>query len=472
MAISSTSPLTGAALFFMTFLTLNAQPSPEGSPLAREALDLFQQYLRIDTTNPPGREMAAVRFLAGVLKKEGIESEIFDLGNDRGNLLAKLPGDGSRKGVILLHHMDVVPAEPAHWTKPAFEGLVEGGYLYGRGALDVKAKGILDLVTFISLKRDKVPLARDIWYLAVSDEEAGSIGSRWMVREKKDLLRQAEFLIDEGGTIFEDPPGSTPWYMVSIAEKIPFWVRLTFKGPAGHGSVPRPDAASHRLLRAGNRLLDAKFPINDHPGLADHVDHLLQGQDVTALPGFKDSVAASMKNPVFVEAVSRIPRVRAAMGTTITLTQLEGSEKINSISTTATLGIDCRLVPGIDPEQFLKVLRDIIQDDQVDVNVVERPDGIPAPPSPVDTDFFRALRVVAGKHDPDARIVPHMLTSSTDAVFYRALGLVVYGFEPYHITWEDYNRCHGNDERFPVKNLEFGLAFERDFLVELCGKKQ
>lgn len=459
------------ALLLMTFIT-SITALAEPGPLAREALDVFQQYLRIDTTNPPGREMAAVRFLEAILKKEGIESEVFDLGNDRGNLLARLPGDGSGKAVILLHHMDVVPAEPEHWTKPAFEGLVEGDHIYGRGALDVKAKGVLDLMTFIGLKRDKVPLARDVWYLAVSDEEASSLGSRWMTREKKDLLRKAEFLIDEGGTIFEDPPGSTPWYMVSIAEKIPVWVRLTFKGPAGHGSVPRPDSAAHRLLRAANRLLDTNFPIHEHSGLVDHVDHLLQGQDLSKLPGFKGTVAASMKDPAFVEAVRQIPRVRAAMGTTITLTQLEGSEKINSISTTATLGIDCRLVPGIDPDQFLKQLREIIQDEQVDVNVIERPDGVPPAPSPVDSDFFRALRLTAEKHDPGARIVPHMLTSSTDAIFYRSLGLHVYGFEPYHITWEDYNRCHGNDERFPVKNLEFGLAFHRDFLVELCGKKQ
>ncbi|MEZ0374895.1 MAG: M20 family metallopeptidase, partial [Candidatus Sericytochromatia bacterium] len=181
-----------SALIAVTLLAGMSLPARALTPpmsLSQEAVYLLRDYLKIDTTNPPGHEMATAKFLKAILDREGIENQIFDLGDGRANLMAVLHGDGSKRPLVLLHHMDVVPADPQYWSAPPFSGELRNGVIYGRGAIDIKGKGIVDLMTLVRLKRDKTPLKRDIVFLAVADEEVSSIGSRWMIEHQADFLK-------------------------------------------------------------------------------------------------------------------------------------------------------------------------------------------------------------------------------------------------------------------------------------------
>src|SRR3989449_6915732 len=234
--------------------------------LGDEATALLSQYLRINTTNPPGNEIAAARWLADVLRRDGIEARIFEPAPGKANLYARLAGDGSARPVILLNHMDVVLASPEYWTVQPFSGLIKDGYIWGRGALDMKGEAIAQLMTLLALKRAHVPLKRDIIFLATSDEEIGAgVGAAWIVEHQADLIRNAEFLLNEGGLTRSDGHGGVEFYGVGTTEKSPFWLDVTARGTAGHGSRPTPDNPVHRLVRALHRIANWQTPLTVTP---------------------------------------------------------------------------------------------------------------------------------------------------------------------------------------------------------------
>jgi acetylornithine deacetylase/succinyl-diaminopimelate desuccinylase-like protein len=258
----------------MTVVTLGALPAPAAAQqapapdfeaLGFEAAQRLGEYLRIRTINPPGNETAGAKWLQQVLAREGIESRIFESAPGRGNLYARLPGDGSRRPIVLLSHIDVVPATDSAWQVSPWSGETRMGAVWGRGALDMKGTAIVELMTMIALKRRGVPLSRDLILVANADEETNSTGAEWFAREKKDLLRDAEFLINEGGHNRLGPEGLTEYYGVGVTEKVPYWLRISARGSPGHGSIPRPDNASERIARALGRIAAYQTPIQLTP---------------------------------------------------------------------------------------------------------------------------------------------------------------------------------------------------------------
>src|SRR2546429_1405871 len=230
--------------------------------LGDEATALLSQYLRINTTNPPGNEIVAARWLAQVLRRDGIEARIFEPAPGKANLYARLAGDGSSRPIILLNHMDVVLASPDYWSVDPFSGLTKDGYIWGRGSLDMKGEAIAQLMTMLILKRAHVPLKRDIIFLATADEEIGAgVGAAWIAEHQADLVRDAEFLLNEGGVTRADGRGGVEFYGVGTTEKSPFWLDVTARGTAGHGSRPTPDNPVHRLIRALNRIAHWRTPL-------------------------------------------------------------------------------------------------------------------------------------------------------------------------------------------------------------------
>src|SRR3954447_7222271 len=215
------------------------------------AVDLMQQYLRVNTSNPPGNELEAAKFLKKVFDQNGIENEIFEYKPGRANIIARLKGTGAKRPIILLSHMDVVTAEPASWAVDPFAAVIKNGSIYGRGALDMKGEGLLHLMTMILLKREGPPLSRDVIFLGTADEEVDDEGSLWMIANKADLFKNAEYLLTEGGDNLIDG-NSVKLVGVDVAEKAPFWLRLTASGLPGHGSRPVIDSAPNRLIRAMN----------------------------------------------------------------------------------------------------------------------------------------------------------------------------------------------------------------------------
>ena len=227
--------------------------------MGEEAIDLLRRYLMIDTTNPPGNEIAGARFLADVLDGDGIASEIVEAAPGRANLRARLAGDGSLGGIVLHHHIDVVYADRRYWTVDPFGGEIRDGYLYGRGALDMKSIGILQLAAMLAIKRARVPLTRDLVLLGTADEEAGSAhGARFLAAQHPHWLAGNEYALGEFGGIHGEPSWRAPLGMIDVSEKTGLPLRLVARSAPGHGSMPWPTTAPHRLVNALARLLAAE----------------------------------------------------------------------------------------------------------------------------------------------------------------------------------------------------------------------
>src|SRR5438874_2315435 len=243
--------------------------------LGDETAELLRRYLMIDTTNPPGNELAGATFLAGVLAGEGIPSETVESAPGRANLVARLRGDGSLPGIVLHHHIDVVYADRRYWTVDPFGGVLRDGYLYGRGAIDMKSTGIMHLAALLALKRAKAPLTRDLIFLATADEEAGSAyGARFVADQRRDWIAGAEYAISELGGIETHAGFKAPLGHIVISEKTGLPLTLTARSQPGHGSMPWPDTAPHRLIRALDRLLASERPLRVLPEVQEYFARL------------------------------------------------------------------------------------------------------------------------------------------------------------------------------------------------------
>jgi acetylornithine deacetylase/succinyl-diaminopimelate desuccinylase-like protein len=450
--------MLGLALSALPWTAHAQQASPpDFDALARETAERLSEYLRIRTVNPPGNETEGARWLQQVLAREGIESEIFESAPGRGNLYARLRGTGARRPLILLSHIDVVPATPSAWQADPWSGEVREGEIWGRGALDMKGQAIVELMTMIALKRRGVPLARDLIFLANADEETGSTGAEWFAREKADLIRDAEFLLNEGGGNQVDAAGRVLYYGVAVTEKLPYWLRLTARGSPGHGSVPRPDNAAARLSRALGRIAAHETPLRVIPPAARFFRDLsTRERDPRRRRWLADPAAAVRTREGRAFFTSDL-YFNALLRNTISITGLTGSDKTNVIPPEASAELDVRLLPGVAPGEFLAELRGVIADSGIEITPL-RPDR-KASTSPLSGPLVEAIREAVDTMDPGALITTPMLAGYTDSYYYRALGIGAYGLDPFRTTVEEDRTVHGNDERVSLKNIRFGVEF-------------
>ena len=429
-----------------------------------ETVRLMSEYFRINTVNPPGNELAGALWLRTLLEREGFEVQILDtaqLGAGRANLYARLRGDGTKKAIALVHHIDVVPADVRYWTVPPFSGEVRDGYIWGRGALDMKGEGIVHLMAMLALKRSGVPLTRDIVFIANADEELGSTGALVFVERHPELLRDVEFLITEGG----DNPvrnGKVEYYGVGVAEKRTFWQRITVKGTPSHGSRPTKANPVPRLVRALDRLARYETPLHVTPGVDKYfrdISRTYTGEKRVWL----SNVRVALRNPRGRAWILNDVYWNAILRNTISLTVLNASNKTNVIPAEATADIDIRLLPDQNPDSVLTVLKRIVGDD----GVVWSPLLAPKTPleNPIDTDLFRAVERATRERDPQATVTTPMLTGATDRPSYRRVGIITYGLDPFRTETSDAQRgVHGNDERVSVENAGWGVRYLYDIL--------
>ena len=449
---------------------MNAPGEAEWNALGTEAAGLLSQYLRINTTNPPGNEIAAARWLAAVLRRDGIESRIFEPAPGKANLYARLEGDGSARPLILLNHMDVVLASPEYWTVDPFSGLVKDGYVWGRGALDMKGEAIAQVMTMLILKRAHVPLKRDIIFLATADEEIGAgVGAAWIVEHQAELFRDAEFLLNEGGVTRASGLGTVQFYGIGTTEKSPFWLDVTARGTAGHGSRPTPDNPVHRLIRALNRIAEWRTPLTVTPAVERSFRDLATIESDSTVRRWLSDLRTALRDSVAIRAITADLTYNALLRNTISITGLKGSDKTNVIPPVATAAIDVRLLPGQDPAVFLTELTRIVGDTAVTL----RPQGPnwPATESPIETEMFRAITAVAHARHPNALVTTLMLPGFTDSHYFRRMGIASYGLGPFPLTQGDSRGVHGNDERVSVESLAQGTQMLYKTLVEVAGKK-
>lgn len=438
--------------------------TPDWPALAAETEEALIEYLRIDTSNPPGNEIETARFLKRILDREGIEATIMDtvvLGQGRANLYARLKGNGSKKAVALLHHMDVVPVTRQGWSVDPFSGLVKDGYIWGRGAIDMKGEGIVHLMAMIAIKRSGVPLNRDIVYIANADEEFTSTGGMAFVDNHADLLKDVEYLITEA-TENSVKNGKVQYFAVGVAEKRTFWQKLSVKGTPSHGSRPTQNNPVPRLVAALNKIAKYETPIHVTPGVQKYF------RDISRLysqpqRGWLADVTRAMKNPAARRWILNDVYWNAYLRNTISLTALTGSNKTNVIPAEATAEIDVRLLPDTDPAEMLATLKRIVGDTAVHFSTILQP-KTPLE-SPIDTDLFRAIEKAALEREPRAFVTTPMQTGATDRPTYRKLGLITYAIDPFRIEQAERQRgIHGNDERLSRENVGFGVHYVYDIL--------
>src|SRR5882724_11910357 len=335
------------------------------SAVGTETVDLLRAYLQIDTTNPPGNEIAGARFLADVLARAGIESRTVESAPGRANLVARVRGDGSLGAIVLHHHIDVVYADRRYWTVDPFGGEIRDGFLYGRGAIDMKSTGILHLAGVLALKRAKVPLKRDLTLLATADEEAGSrFGAQFVADRHRDWLAGAEYALSELGGIYPEAGSTVPFGSIVTSEKTGLPLRLTARSEPGHGSMPWPETAPNRLIRALGRLLEAERPLRILPEIQEYFAKLGSVLPGEAGRGY-DDLERSLRDDGFRRAFLASRRNAAMLRTTFAVTMLKGSEKRNVIPPEAIADIDCRMLHGDDPEEIVRWVRGVIADERV-----------------------------------------------------------------------------------------------------------
>ncbi len=432
------------------------------------AVKWLQEYLRIDTTNPPGNEMKAVAFYKKILDQEGIENRVFEYTPGRGDLWARIPHSTpeAKRPLILLNHMDVVTSDASHWKVPPFSGEIKDGYLWGRGAQDMKDEGLAQLVTMVMLKREKVALDRDVIFLAVSDEEADGTGTDWFIAHQKDLLENAEFLINEGGeNLLED--GQVKYIGVDVGEKTTFWLHVVAHGRPGHASRPNPDSAPNRLVRALNRVIAYRTPMRVLPVVEEFLRDMAPYEPPERAAEYRD-IEKAIDDKNFQEEVERDESLNFLLRDTISLTMMGGSEQTNVIPPEAWANLDVRILPGGDPNALLEAVRRVVNDPNVTVEPLNSEFRV-ANYSGTDNALFAAIREVSAKYFPGTPVVPHITSGYTENQRYRPLGINAYGFNPYTATDEEGNTEHGNDERIRLEEVRRGPRILFDVVAAVAG---
>ncbi len=418
-----------------------------------QAVQLLQEYLRIDTSNPPGNEVAAAEFLHRLLDQFGIQHTVFNYAPGRANVYAVLKGDGTRRPIVLLNHMDVVRADPRNWRVPPFSGDIVNGEIYGRGALDMKDEGLLQLMVMLIAARERSPHKRDLIFLATADEEVGDSGSLWILQNHPELVRDAEYLITEGGSnlIFA---GKGTVYGVGVAEKAPLWIRMTAKGTGGHGSQPIADAAPNRLVRAMQRVIDWQTPTRLLPSVEQYFHQIATLEKAPRASQFRN-IRKALQNPAVVKALTEDKNFNYLLRNTISLTVLKGSYQTNVIPDTAYCDLDVRLLPGEDPESFLGQLRAVVADERIRLELLNR--FKPPNSSSTHTDLYRIIERAVHESNPKALVVPGLNSGYTESQMYRPLGITCYGFSPIEVTLELDATEHAANERVPVEQIRRGV---------------
>jgi acetylornithine deacetylase/succinyl-diaminopimelate desuccinylase-like protein len=424
-----------------------------------ETIAVLQRLIRFDTTNPPGNELPLAEWIHQAFVAEGIESQLLIPAPNRAAIVARIRGDGRGGPVMLLAHMDVVGVERDKWSHDPFGGVVEDGYLYGRGAIDDKGMLAANVMAMLLIRRDVaaagLKLERDVLFVATSDEEAGgSVGMQWLVDNHRDLL-DAEFGINEGGRTRVLPDGKR-YLAIQTAEKVSHTVTVTAHGPAGHAAIPRDGNAIFVLGNALEKLSHYSEPISLTATTKRFFAEL-----ATVWPDERESAAmralASATEQRLVEAgsvLSRNPVFNAVLRNTISPTFLGGGVRANVIPAEVSAGMNIRTLPGHSIDDVVSRLRRVVRDEHIEIATTSS--GTDSPVSTPDSPMFEALARTAKELDPEIAVVPYLGTGATDSAQLRRLGINTYGILPFPMVPDDEERMHGHDERVPIASLHFG----------------
>jgi acetylornithine deacetylase/succinyl-diaminopimelate desuccinylase-like protein len=435
-----------------------------GDPVEREAEDALVSYLRIDTSNPPGNETSGARFLQQLLIKDGIDAKLIGSDPKRQSVYARLASGSNERALVLLHHIDVVPAIASEWTKPPFAGARSGGYIWGRGALDIKSLGIAELMAFVDLKRRHVPLRRDVIYLAVADEELGGInGCGAILEQHPELFANAGFVLNEGG-YNETIVDHVSFWGIEVQAKVPLWLRITMKGSAGHAASPPDDGGTlGKLVRSLDAISRISAPYRVTPAVARSFHEAGKARHDE-----RGEVLRRIAEPLDVAKIERVlsPGYRSLLHDTIAITRVDGGSAINVLPANASADIDIRLLPDETTDAMTaKVKATLPSGGELQVLLA----GQPVAESSSDTELFRILSSSFKNAEADSIVGTAVGSGTSDSRYFRARGIVAYGIAPFKVNYYDADTVHANDERIRARFFAEGVRLMRTIVTRFCG---
>lgn len=445
-----------------------AQPDFPPRDLVGEATSKLQALLRIDTTNPPGNEAQAAQLIAEWLRQEGLEPKVIQHLPGRASVVARLKGGGKQAPLLLLNHLDVVGVEPEHWKYPPFGGTIAEGSLWGRGSLDMKSLGVMQLIAFLELKRQNASLDRDVIFCATADEEAGGREGVGRLLEQHAQEIAASEVLNEGaaGLVLES---GDRLMGIQTAERGALWVRIEARGKPGHGSLDRPDGATRRLIRALARLEQAPHMWEVIP----EAQTMLRAIAPT-VPGIGGWILANIHLPGLVNVVgptlaTREPGVGSLMGWTMNTTVLSAGSKVNVMPSVAAAEVDIRMLPGHSTTEALAYLKGHLADPDLEVKVLSAKEPSR---SPADGALFAALVAASEAEYPRIKTT-EVLTpgGSTDSSYFRELGARAYGVLPIVATRDQLDGIHGHNERITLDQLAAGTRVIVGAVAKAAGTR-
>jgi acetylornithine deacetylase/succinyl-diaminopimelate desuccinylase-like protein len=437
--------------------------APQGidlSSLESDAVNWLQGLIRINTTNPPGNEIVAAKYLAGILDKEGIHSEIFESTPGRGFLVARLSAsavpDPSR-ALLLMGHLDVVGADKTKWTVDPFAGVIKDGYMYGRGTIDDKGMTIANLAVMVALKRSGARLNRDVILLAEGDEEdGGALGMKFAVDKHWDKIA-AGFALNEGGrVVLKD--GKTQYVGVQASEKVSVNVDVIATGTSGHASVPRKDNAVVHLASAVEKIGSFETPVQFNSVTRGYFSGIAPVEDEDTSKWMRALETSDRGDHAARWVSDADPTWNAMLRDTISPTMLQAGIRQNVVPSEARAVLNIRLLPGNMAEPLLAKLKQAVNDPQIRFEV-EPNAGQTAPSSSLTSDLYGSIGRVAAKQFPGVPVVPFMSTGATDSIQLRLRTVQAYGLLPFPLAEEDFLRMHADDERIPIASFRKGVDF-------------
>jgi acetylornithine deacetylase/succinyl-diaminopimelate desuccinylase-like protein len=456
------------ALLLLGILALSACREAGGvaqDPMDVEAEEQFIKFLKIDTTNPPGNETPAAQFLLDALKKEQIDARLVGSDPKRQAVYARLSSGSSEKALLLLSHLDVVPAGQGGWTHPPFSGARDGGYIWGRGALDMKSTTIAHLYSLIDLKRRGAKLNRDVIFLAVPDEELGGMhGAKALLDKQPQLFDNVGFVLGEGGTN-ETAVDKVIFWGIEVQQKNPLWLRLTSEGRGGHSASP-PDngGATRKLVHALSAIEAVETPYKLDPSVARSAAAIAKVRT-----DGRAAIFRKLREPLDVKLVEKeLPEgYRALLRDTVAITHIEAGSVVNIMPTRAYADLDIRLLPSHGPQPMIDAIRAAVGNDaKVEVLLSSEP----VPDSPASGVLYDTIARAMREASPGSTVGPSVTAGTNDGRFFRARGVVAYGIAPFKVNYYDADSVHGTDERIRARFFADGVRLTRRIVRDFCAQ--
>ncbi|MGQ9538939.1 MAG: M20/M25/M40 family metallo-hydrolase [Candidatus Bathycorpusculaceae bacterium] len=433
--------------------------------IEEEVATLLSDLIRINTTNPPGNETQAAKYLAETLEKEGFKCEVLESAPGRGNVITRLKGTGEKPSLLLLSHLDVVAANPIEWSVNPFSGLVKDGFVWGRGAMDMKSMTAMEVMVMKLLKRNNVNLKGDVILAATADEEkGGEYGAGWLVRNCPEKV-MAEYVINEGGGQAVPVDGRNV-FTIQTAEKGILWFKVKAKGRPGHGSVPgAADNAILRMNKVVEKLGNYRAEMALTPTVKQFLDVMAEENELA-----KQALGLLLQNPAVGDQIldmlakrdkAMAEEIRAMLRMTIAPTIIHGGVKENIIPSECEAVFDCRILPGQSTTDALNRIKELLREadlEKLDFEIIQANEPSE---SPMDTPLYGLMAETLKEFEPKCAVAPILLTGGTDSRFFRRKGAACYGFQPALSDLpygEILKMVHGVDERISIQNLVFGTS--------------